>query len=174
MNGGTVVIDACLAITFGSAGALDVVSKLSLHHVAMAKRAFGEILKQPTLGVLQAAVTSGSIVIESIDLSNSAEQDALVRFDARPAFKNRGEAEVLALAVSRGYIVGSDERPVRTSALKELGVHRVATTLDFLVWAIREGRLTLVQAESLVQALDVGPQLVKALAASGKVLKDLI
>lgn len=174
MNGGTVVIDACLAITFGNAGALDVVSQLRLHRVVIARRAFGEILREPALGALQAAVSSGVIVIETIDLSVPAEQDALVRFDTRPAFTNRGEAEVLALAVSKGYIVGSDERPVRTSALAELGANRFAGTLDFLVWGLREGRLSLTQAEGLVQTLDVGPHLVRTLAASGKQLKDLI
>jgi hypothetical protein len=116
---------------------------------------------------LAACIESQVIAVEAVDLAVGAEQEALARFDARPAFRNRGEAEVLALAATRGYIVGSDEVAVRRAALSEFGVSRLAGTLDFLKWAVVEGRATALQAEILLKGLDVGPGILRELARRG-------
>ncbi|MCX6069417.1 MAG: hypothetical protein NTU91_00955 [Chloroflexi bacterium] len=168
MAGNTVILDACLVITFGNAEALDTIAGLRLHHVAIACRAAGEVLWPPAADQLAGRIADDSIHVEAIDIDVAAEQQALARFDASPRFRNRGDAEVLALAATRGWIVGSDEVAIRRVAFEEFGAGRVAGTLDFLKWAVGERRLTLDQAVDLLRSLDVGPALLRRIAAAGQ------
>ena len=110
------ILDACIVITFGSTGNLSVVTELQQHRLCIASRAVAEVIREPAASALRAAVSAGRIAVESADIENAAEQQALARFDARPAFRNRGDAEVLALAVARGYLLASDENAVRHAA----------------------------------------------------------
>jgi predicted nucleic acid-binding protein len=168
-----VIADACFLITFGNAGALGVVTSLQAHRILVSARSLGEVTKAPAHTALHAALAAGTIAVESIDLEDAAEQGALARFDARIAFRNRGDAEVLALAVSRGYIVASDDRAVRSAAIAEVGATRLAGTVDFLKWAVSEGRLEKAQALTLLGTLDVGAGIIVQVAARGQVLDDL-
>jgi predicted nucleic acid-binding protein len=170
---GAVISDACFLITFGNAGALGVVTSLQAHRVLVSARSLGEVTKPPARAALDAALAAGTIVVERIDFDKPAEQDALVRFDARMAFRNRGDAEVLALAVSRGYIVASDDRAVRSAAVAEIGGKRLAGTVDFLKWAVSEGRMTKAGAVALLRTLDVGPGIIAQVVARGQVPDDL-
>lgn len=169
---GTVVIDACLAITFGNVDALAIVSGLRLHRVVIAERAAGEVTRPPASTALSHEIGRGTIIVETIDISDAGEQGALARFDAMPAFRNRGDAQVLALATARGYLVGSDDDAVRRVAFAELGVARLAGTLDFLKWAVVEGRIATSEALTLLPTLDVGLNIMRRLALRGRTLEQ--
>ena len=135
------ILDACIVITFGAAGHFSIVDDLRLHSICIAARAAGEVIREPARGALHSAINAGRSTVVTADIENDSEQQALARFDARPAFRNRGEAEVLALAVTRGYVVASDENAVRKAAREALGAERVTGSLDLLKWAIQEKRL---------------------------------
>lgn len=169
-----VVLDACLVITFGSENRLDLLTGLSTRRVAIAGRAEEEVVRPPASTALEKALETGELEIESIDLEMPDEQEALARYDDRPAFRGRGDAEVIALAASRGYIVGSDERAIRRTVRRDLGRNRTATTLDFLIWAVREERLTIEEASAFLHSCDVGPHYVAKLRRDGKTLQDLL
>src|SRR5258708_11343858 len=128
---GTLIVDACQLITFGNANALTVVTSLRLHRIVVGARAAGEVTSDPASAQLRLALGNGELVSEGVDLSNAAEQAAFVTYDTRPAFRGRGDAEVLALASARGYIVGSDDRAVRSSAKADC-VGGVASSVDLL------------------------------------------
>jgi len=170
----TVVLDACLAITFGNARALGVVTEMAAHHVVLAGRAHGEVLRPPASEEVGQAIQSGTLRLACVDPEIEAEQEALVRFDGASRFHGRGEAEVLALAASRGWIVGSDEIAVRRFVRDTLGPDRIAGTMDILRWAVREERMTVGDAVSLLDRLDVGPSLVRQIRASGHEPEDLL
>jgi len=173
MPGRTLVVDACLVITFGGTGQLDLVSGGD-HRVVIGKRASAEVIHAPARPQLDAALENGSIDLESVDLDREAEQEALARYDSFVAFRNRGDAEVIALAATRGYIVGSDDAAVRRRVRADLGPERIAGTLDVVVWAIRDGRLSLAGADAFLTKCDVGPHLLRTMEASGTSLEDLI
>ena len=137
-------------------------------------RAAGEVIKPLADAAVRDALDSGRLQLVQIDPDNPAEQDALRRFDSIPAFRGRADAEVLALAVSRRMIVASDEARIRSAVRTELGTDHLAGTLAFLVWAVREGRLSVKAAETLLPRLDSGPQVAKWLAARGQTLRDVI
>lgn len=168
-----IVLDACIIISFGSAGRLDLIDTLHLDRVCVSARARTEVVRDPARTALEASIAAGRISVETVDLEIPAEQDAFRMFDARPAFRGRGDAEVLALAASREYIVASDERAIRRTVLTEFGALRLAGTLDFIVWAIREERLQFEHAESVLARLDSGARILAQLQREGRNLKDL-
>ena len=169
-----VILDTCILITFGNAHALDVLTQLGTHPVVTCPRVITEVVKPPADSAVREAVNNGRIRMVQIDPEDASEQETLRRFDRLPAFRGRADAEVLALGVSRHMIVASDEGGIRLAARAELGADNVATTLTFLVWAVREGRLSVNTAEALLARLDSEPQVSNWLSARGQTLRDLI
>lgn len=166
------VLDACLAITFGQQERLKLITDSS-RRILIGDRARAEVERPPAKVQLEEALRTGEVEIESINLENTTEQEALARYDAMPAFRDRGDAEVIALAVTRGYIVGSDDQAIRKQVRKDLGPKRIAGTLDIVVWAVRDGRMTVADATGFLEACDVGPAILRALEAQGVALEDL-
>lgn len=169
-----VILDTCILITFGNADALDVLTQLGIHTVATCPRVVREVVKPPADSAVRDAVDNGRIHLVQLDPEDPGEQETLRRFDGMPAFRGRADAEVLALAVSRELIVASDEARIRSAVRSELGSDHMAGTLSFLVWAVRERRVSLNAAESLLRRLDSEPQVSKWLSARGQTLRDLI
>jgi len=172
--GTTIIVDACTIITFGNVGRLDVVDGLRAHRVVTGIRSRDEVRRDPAKQQVLDSISAGRIIVEQIDLTSSAEQDSLRDFDARPAFRNRGDAEVLALAERRGYVVASDDGAVSRIVRDRFGQDRLAGALDLLVWAVRENRIELQDAKALLATLDLGPQVLLRLQKAGKALDDLL
>lgn len=107
---GWVVVDACVVITFGNADALDVITRLQRHEVGVCPRVVNEVTKPPAAEALRDAVNQGIVGQLSLDLTDATERSNLQRFDSRPAFRNRADAEVLALAISRTTSLGQTRR----------------------------------------------------------------
>jgi len=174
MKEAALVVDACILITFGNASALDLITGIQRYRVATSARVVVEVSQPPARDEVEAAIRAGSLPIEAIDLSNDREQSALQRFDSRPAFKNRADAEVLALAVCRDWILCSDEITLRRTATSEIGIDRIAGSLDILIWAVAERRLDQKEAEEFLPRLDIGPRLLARLDADGLSFSDLL
>jgi hypothetical protein len=114
----TLIADACLLITLGTADALWLLRDLPNWTSVTCERAVKEVVRPPACNRVQAAIDDGWLSLVSIDLETDAERLALLEFDAQPAFRGRADAEVLALAKERGFTVGSDDRRVRREALR--------------------------------------------------------
>lgn len=168
------ILDACIAITFGEQERLDLVWGLESRRVIIAERAREEVMLPPASIQLDDAIRKGTIEVESIDLEDDREQEALTRYDARAAFRDRGDAEVIALASVREYVVGSDDAAVRRAVRRDLGDARIAGTLDILVWAIRNGRISSEEAEEFLESCDVGSMIIEGLETQGTRLSDLV
>jgi hypothetical protein len=168
------VLDACVAVTFGNIARLDLITGIRGYQVAIGARARAEVSRDPARAEVQSAVSSGALSVAAIDLAVPAEVAALADFDRRPAFRGRGEAEVLALARTRGYAVASDERAVLTAARAEAAAGPSFSSLEFLVFAVRESRLDLASANALLGKLDIGRQIVRYLQTRRLSLQDLV
>lgn len=168
------LLDACLAITFGQEERLDLLTGLPSRRVVIGERARREVERPPASTQLEAAIGKQMVEVEAIDLDDREEQHALARYEAMPAFRNRGDAEVIALAQVRGYIVGSDDRAIRRQVKNDLGPNRIAGTLDVLVWGVRDRRLASKDAEEFLRNCDVGPSILRALEAQGTHLEELL
>lgn len=169
-----VYLDSCLLITLGNAGELGLMLGNPRLTVLVGPRTLGEVVRPPASEAVSRALEAGTLRRDTLDLYDAAEAGELARFDAMPAFRGRGDAEVLALASCRGGCVGSDDRAVRRVAAGLLGATRVVGTLDLLVWNVRDGRLDLAEAEALLDRVDVGPGIRDRLAAAQRGLADLV
>lgn len=167
------IIDGCIVITFGREERPKIVTT-GPRRVVIGNRVREEVERPPATTRLDEAVQEGRVDVEAIDLDDPEEQEALARYDGMPAFERRGDAEVIALAVSRGYIFGSDDRAIRRQVRRDLGPERIAGSLDLVVWAVRDGRLELDRALAFLEACDVGPALLRALEDQGTSLEDLV
>lgn len=168
------LLDTCILITFGNAGALSVITGLTSHHLLTSISVIKEVIKPPAADAVRDAAERGLLETVGINLHDDAESAALRRFDALAAFRGRADAEVLALSVSRGYVVCSDDPALVSCARGELGRDGVAGSLDLLIWAIRDGRLGVREATKLLGELDVGPELARRLSKAGKSLGGLV
>jgi len=169
-----IVLDACIVISFGNAGHLDIIDELQQDEVCISVRARSEVVRDPARFALESSIASAHISVASIDIANPTEQQALQQYDARPAFRGRGDAEVLALGASRGYVVASDEHAIRSIVIGERGGKHIAGTLDFIVWAVREGRLAIVDAELALSRIDSGSRVLAQSQRGGRTLSDLV
>lgn len=172
MPGPALVLDACIVITFGNEEQLELVAGSS-RRVVISARAEGEVARPPARSELDRALDAETIEVEGIDLDDPREQEALTRYDEKPAFRGRGDAEVLALATSRGYVVASDDQAIRRQVIRDLGPDRIAGTLDLVVWAVRDGRLSRTDAQEFLRTCDVGAALLEALRQKGQRLDEL-
>jgi len=170
----TIILDACLVITFGNAEVLSIITELSKHDLSIPKTVVSEVQRPPAKLHLRQALDSGAITEVQIDLSLPLEQDALLKYSRSMRFYGKGEAEALALAASRHWVVGSDELAVRRLAEQEFGQARVAGTLDFLIWSVQEERLTLNDAVGLLPRLDIGASLLNRIAQAGQTAEGLL
>lgn len=169
-----VLFDACQAITFASVSRLDLILDLQRHAVAIGGRASEEVLRDPARTAVRAAIDRGLLPVERVDLVDSGEAAALLRYDSMPAFQGRGDAEILAIAQRRSRVVGSDDQAVLREAGRSPGIPGIATSLDWIVWAIREDRIRLKEADRLIDRLDVGQGLRKRLTRAKRRLGDLV
>src|SRR5689334_17800960 len=112
----TLILDANTAVTFARVNRLDLVTGLPGYRVVIGQIAFGEVKKEPAVSILAKAVRNAALGIEAVSLTDATEAAAWAKFDGMPAFRGRGEAEVLALACTRGYVVASDEVAVCDAA----------------------------------------------------------
>lgn len=169
-----VLLDACQPITFGSVDRLDLLLNLERHAVAIGARAASEVVCDPARTLTRSAIEDGSLPVASVDPEQLDELSALARYDSMLAFQGRGEAEVLAIAEARGHIVGTDDEAVLRTAVRVPGITGIVTSLDLIVWAIREERITLRQSEGLIDRLDIGLRIRDRLNRLGRKLPELV
>lgn len=173
----TLVLDACTTTTFARVDRLDLLTTIPSIRVVIGRIASTEVRKEPAKSILAKAIRSADLSVEAIDLNSETEVAALAYFDRMVAFEGRGEAEVLALALSRGYGVASDEVAVcvaARAALPVLGPNACLMTTHLLRMAVGDGRLTLQDAVALFHRMDVAPGKLANLRRLGHTVEDLL
>ncbi len=80
---------------------------------------------------------------------------AITLFAELTAFMGKGEAACLSLAVTRGWLIASDEKRVfKREAEARLGPGRLINTAGLLVFSIRAGLITIEEADELRAVLE--------------------
>lgn len=147
-----VATDANIVINFIHVGMLGALPAMVDMDFVVADEVYEEITRPDQRQVLDAALTAGAWTRESL-----TEPAALEVFAELAVKMGRGEAASLALAVTRGCFVASDERKVfLREARQRLGAGRIINTPGLLVLAIRRGTLTVVDADRAKKVLEAG------------------
>lgn len=145
-----VVTDANVLINLIHVQYLVLLSRLPSHRFHIPPEVEAEILLPDQKRELQAAVEAGWL-----DRTAIVELEALSDYVSMLPTMGRGEAACIALAKQHGWSVASDERGCVARAIKQrLGPGRQLTTPDLLAAAIREGLLSIQEADRMKQVLE--------------------
>lgn len=145
------VVDASLLLTLGDASALHLLwdDPRYVWHVTPIVRA--ELLSEPTRTEIANALLRGQLAATEIDVRSPAEMAALAHWSRA---LDAGEAEAIAVAVSRGWIIGIEDLFAQRKLTATHGSATWVNAATLLLHAIDDGRLRLGDADSLFRRLD--------------------
>lgn len=145
-----VVTDANVVINLVHIGLLADLPAMVDMDCVVTDEVYEEVLHPSQRKVLDAALDAGTWSRESL-----TEPDSIALFATLTATMGRGEAASLALAVTRGTYLASDERRVfLREARQRLGDGRIIDTPGLLVLAIRRRTLTVEAADRAKATLE--------------------
>lgn len=129
---------------------LAIISGLSDYEFVVVDAVAEEITDEKHAAALQAALDQGHLLKESL-----TEPDALALFAELVQMMGRGEAASLALADGKDWYLACDEKRVfRRKAVDLLGEERLLTTPGIIVLCIRQGLMTVEEADRMKAILD--------------------
>jgi predicted nucleic acid-binding protein len=145
-----VVTDANVLINLIHVEALAMVAGLPEYEFVVVDAVVQEITDEQQAAVLQTAFAQNHLRQESL-----TEPDALALFAELAQVMGRGEAASLALAAGKNLSLACDEKRVfRRKAVEILGKERLLTTPGIIVLCIRQGLITIEEADRLKAVLE--------------------
>lgn len=108
----------------------------------------GEVRHAETRQALEMAILDGRIELVEIDTTSAVEMDAWAE---RSRQLDAGEAETIALALSRGWVVAIEDRKGQR-VVREAG-GRWINCANLLLDAVADGRLSLTEADEMFARL---------------------
>jgi predicted nucleic acid-binding protein len=145
-----VVTDANVLINLIHVDALAMVASLPDYEFVVVEEVVGEITDPQQAAALQTALAENHLKRDSL-----TDLDALALFAELVQMMGRGEAASLALADGKDCYLACDEKRVfRRKAMEILGEDRLLTTPGIIVLCIRQGLLTIDEADRLKAILE--------------------
>lgn len=138
-----VVTDANVLINLIRIGQLPLLGQLNGYRFLVPAEVVSEITEPDQREALSAALAGGDLEQVIVDTIESIRLFAELR-----DIMGMGEAACLALAATRGCHIASDERRrFRRRAVELLGEDRILRTDGLLLEAIRQGRISVTEAD---------------------------
>ena len=145
-----VITDANVLINFLRIGQLSLLGKLEAYRFLVPEEVVGEITDPAQRDALASAFAEGHLGQSVVDTIAALELFAELR-----DVMGRGEAACLALAATTGCHIASDERRrFRRSATELIGEARILRTESILLEAIRQGRISVPEADAFKAVLE--------------------
>ena len=139
----SVLVDANALINFIHMGQLDLLEKLKGYRFLVPEHVAAEITREDQAEAVEEAVQCG--ILEQTVITDMKEIADYAEFHRT---LGQGESACLAVALSRGFSVASDEKGVfRRLVLAKIGQERLLTTPDLILAAIRLRLITVTQAD---------------------------
>ena len=145
-------VDTSILLTLGEASALSLLWEEPRYvwHITPIVRS--EVTTEPTRGELSRALLDGALSATELDPDSEEELQIFAR---RTGTVDAGEAEAIAVAVSRGWVVAIEDRYAQRR-LREARVPWV-NSATLLLDAVRDGRMSLSEADATFVRLDCYP-----------------
>ncbi len=145
-----VVTDANVLINLIHVDGLAMIAGLPDYEFVVVDAVVEEITDEQQAAALQTAFEQNHLRRESL-----TELDALALFAELVQVMGRGEAASLALAAGKDWYLACDEKRVfRRKAVELLGEDRLLTTPGIIVLCIRQGMITVEEADRLKVVLE--------------------
>ena len=145
-----VVTDTNVLINLIYVDWLSVLGSLDSYDFIVVDEVLAEITRQEQEVAVAAALKEGHL--SSVRLE---EVEGLALFSELVQILGRGEAASLALAVVREYAIACDEKRVfKREATSRLGANRILTTPGIFVLALRQGLISIEDADHMKDVLE--------------------
>lgn len=143
-----VVTDASVLINFAWIGRFDLLGELDGLEFLVPQQVFAEVSYPAHKLLLRQAVDSGWLVVAEASTAELAEAARIVRTE----FLDAGEAECLAMASVRGFLIACDETNSRFRRVQQklLGVKRCLTTVDLIVACLDRELISINEADGFL------------------------
>ncbi len=146
-------MDTSSLLNFVLTGTLDLLLSLTGYSIRIPPRVYAEIEPGGGREEILPAIERGRLVVEVLTDAEVRQSEDLQTATARGSL-DPGEAQVVAVAISRGWRALVDDHAAQRVLNVQLGSGSWLTTPAIIVEAIRQGRLTVEQADALRQAMD--------------------
>ena len=145
-----VVTDANVLIDFCHIGQLPLLGALTPYRFFVPAEVINEITEPA-----QQAEVAGALTQELIAMTVIDSIEALALFGTLRDLIGHGEAACLALAVTEGWMIASDEkRRFRREVVERIGAARLVGTESLLRHAISLGRVSVAEADGFKAVLE--------------------
>jgi predicted nucleic acid-binding protein len=148
------VLDASLIFTLSSAGLLQRTLASSRYEWHITPLVRGEIVRRETRDVIDRAITSGDLLVTEIDTTDQIQLDAWAAWEQ---IVDIGEAEAIALALARGWVVGLEDRQAQRALDRTAGAGHWVNATNLLLDAAADGVMTFPEADAIFVTLDSFP-----------------
>lgn len=145
----TAVTDTSVLINFLNIERLDLLCVHSGYRIVITEHVRGEVLLDAQVTALDQALEAGDI--EEVALTDPEAQALFAQLNQ---VLGRGESAAIALAASRGWAIGMDEKGrARQEVRNRLREDRLLTTPGVLLRCIQRGVLTVEEADDIKSRL---------------------
>ncbi|MCZ2157102.1 MAG: hypothetical protein LC114_24940 [Bryobacterales bacterium] len=145
-----VITDSSIVINLSHTGHVRLLGATGGFRFVIPDEVVAEITNPAQRDLLEAALIEGTLGRESL-----SSPDELEVYADLSQILGSGESACLALALKRGWLVACDERRVfLREARNRLGAGRILNTAGIYVLWIRQGLLTVDQADAAKQLLE--------------------
>lgn len=148
------VLDASLLLTLGSASALHLLWDNPRYEWHITPIVRSELMSEPTRSEISKALVQGLVRSTELDTDSDEELGALARWRE---IVDAGEAEAIAIAITRRWIVGLEDRFAQRRVTEAAGAERWINSATLLIQAIQDQRLSESEADEIFRRLDCYP-----------------
>lgn len=148
---GNGVADASLLLSLGEASALHLLwedSDWTWHVTPIAR---SEVRTDPTRSELSRAILAGRLPATELDTDSD---DELRLFAHWSDVVDPGEAEAIAVALARGWVVGLEDLYAQRCVTRQAGEARWMNAAGLLLRATQAGRMSMADADAVFVRLD--------------------
>lgn len=145
------VADASLLISLGAASALELLwgDRDLVWHIPPIAR--GEIQSEPTRSELSRAILDGRLITTELDTDSEEELQLFARWTT---LVDAGEAEAIAVALARDWVVGLEDLFAQRRVTRDSGTEHWINAAALLLAAVRQGRKNMSEADAIFVRLD--------------------
>jgi len=148
------VLDTSLVLTLSDSRSLSLLwhdPRMRWHITPLVR---SEIRSEPAQTEVSSAIVERRLGLAELDARSEPE---LQTFAEWSAVVDAGEAEAIAIGVSRGWVVGIEDRYAQRRLTQRVGGDAWMNAAGLLVRAVHDGRMSEADANTVFQGLDCYP-----------------
>lgn len=145
------VLDSSLILSLTGAGCFSFLDGNERYDWRITTTVRGELTRRSDRDQVDAMIASGKLALAELDTTNEVEMSEWADWTA---LVDVGEAEAIALAASRDWIVAIEDRQAQRALDRRLGKGRWINCANVLLDAVKDGRCSSTDGDTAFRSLD--------------------